>query len=313
MYRFGRRLSFRATLTEWPRTARRAPEIPLARSSRWASSTSSTTSKTRSRQSPSTGRRRRTPSARTCARGFGRSADDARDRAGRDVEALIITGKGAFCAAGTSRAQTSRSSPAGVGPNASRNRMQSSRRTIYNLFHIELPVITLVDGPAAGAGCNIALAGDFVLATPRAFFMQAFARIGLVPDWSGFYILPRLVGMQRAKELVYSGRRVYASRRRSRHDRPGRLPGERDGRGARLRQPLHPYLHHGGRGRQECAEPVLQPDYAAGNGKRAARSICRDTEFHRAGGDFAEEETPLFGEIRCDEVPGMVDSGGRSA
>jgi 2-(1,2-epoxy-1,2-dihydrophenyl)acetyl-CoA isomerase len=68
----------------------------------------------------------------------------------------------------------------------------------------------LVDGPAAGAGCNLALAADFIFATPRGMFMQAFGRIGAVPDWGGFWALPRLVGMQKAKELIYTARKVGA-------------------------------------------------------------------------------------------------------
>ena len=93
--------------------------------------------------------------------------------------------------------------------------MRSGHNLIYDILHLEVPVISLVDGPAAGAGCNLALLADFVLATPRGYFMQAFARIGLIPDWSGFFVLPRLVGMQRAKELIYSGRRVDAEEAKS--------------------------------------------------------------------------------------------------
>lgn len=128
-------------------------------------------------------------------------------RAGKDIKALIITGAGgAFCAGGDVKGMGERSKD----PIANRERMRASHDTMYQLVHLELPVISLVDGPAAGAGANIALSADFVLATPRAFFMQAFGRIGLVPDWGGFYVLPRLVGLQKAKELVFTARRVYA-------------------------------------------------------------------------------------------------------
>ncbi|MCA8927683.1 MAG: enoyl-CoA hydratase/isomerase family protein [Alphaproteobacteria bacterium] len=132
---------------------------------------------------------------------------ECQERAGRDVKAVIITGAGgAFCAGGDVKGMGDRSKD----PIANRSRMRDSHDTMYQLVHLELPVIALVDGPAAGAGANIALSADFVLATPRAMFMQAFGRIGLVPDWGGFYVLPRLVGLQTAKELVFTARKVYA-------------------------------------------------------------------------------------------------------
>ena len=84
----------------------------------------------------------------------------------------------------------------------------------YDLMNLEMPVIAAVNGAAAGAGFNLALACDFILATPRSIFMQAFGRIGLVPDWSGFYLLPRIVGLQRAKELIFSARKLGAAEAR---------------------------------------------------------------------------------------------------
>jgi 2-(1,2-epoxy-1,2-dihydrophenyl)acetyl-CoA isomerase len=136
-----------------------------------------------------------------------RALDACADRTGDDIKAVILTGAGgAFCAGGAVKGMGDRSKD----PIANRDRMRGSHDTMYKLAHLELPVISLVDGAAAGAGANIALSADFVLATPRAFFMQAFGRIGLVPDWGGFYVLPRLVGLQKAKELVFTARRVYA-------------------------------------------------------------------------------------------------------
>jgi len=132
-----------------------------------------------------------------------------KEGAGEEVKAVILTGAGgAFCSGGDVKRMGAARKMNGV---ENRSVMRSGHNRIYDILHLEVPVISLVDGPAAGAGCNLALLADFVLATPRAYFMQAFARIGLVPDWAGFYILPRLVGPQRAKELIYSGRRVYAA------------------------------------------------------------------------------------------------------
>ena len=70
------------------------------------------------------------------------------------------------------------------------------------------PVIAAVDGPAFGAGLSLALAADFVLATRRAKFCAVFGRIGLVPDLGALHLLPRIVGQQKAKELVFTARRV---------------------------------------------------------------------------------------------------------
>ncbi|HKK29727.1 MAG TPA: enoyl-CoA hydratase/isomerase family protein [Alphaproteobacteria bacterium] len=138
---------------------------------------------------------------------IGQVLDICRERAGDDIKALIITGAGgAFCAGGDVKGMATRTKE----PVPNRVRMREGHERMYQLAHLEMPVISLVDGPAAGAGCNIALSADFVFATPKAMFMQAFGRIGLVPDWGGFYVLPRLVGLQKAKELVFTARKVYA-------------------------------------------------------------------------------------------------------
>src|SRR3546814_1649226 len=85
-------------------------------------------------------------------------------------------------------------------PTDSRKRMRGSHHRMYDVGHLELPVIAAVDGAAAGAGFCLALAADFIVATPRSRFAASFNRIGLVPDWAGLYYLPRLVGLQKAKE-----------------------------------------------------------------------------------------------------------------
>ncbi len=127
---------------------------------------------------------------------------------GDGIKAMIITGAGgAFCAGGDVKGMANRPREA----RDIRNGLRGDHDIMFDLMNIELPVISLVDGPAAGAGANIALAADFVLATPRAMFMQAFGRIGAVPDWGGFYLLPRLVGLQKAKELVYTAKKVGAA------------------------------------------------------------------------------------------------------
>jgi 2-(1,2-epoxy-1,2-dihydrophenyl)acetyl-CoA isomerase len=82
--------------------------------------------------------------------------------------------------------------------------------TIMRIRNIEKPVIAAVNGVAAGAGANIALACDIVLAAESASFIQAFSKIGLIPDSGGTYFLPRLVGMQMAAALMMTGDKVPA-------------------------------------------------------------------------------------------------------
>ncbi len=83
--------------------------------------------------------------------------------------------------------------------------------TILRLRKIEKPIIAAVNGVAAGAGANIALACDIVLAAESASFIQAFSKIGLIPDSGGTFFLPRLVGMQRAAALMMTGEKVTAA------------------------------------------------------------------------------------------------------
>ncbi len=80
--------------------------------------------------------------------------------------------------------------------------------TILRIRNMEKPVIAAVNGVAAGAGANLALACDIVLASHSASFLQAFSKIGLIPDSGGTYFLPRLVGMQRAAALMMTGEKV---------------------------------------------------------------------------------------------------------
>lgn len=137
------------------------------------------------------------------ASGIGRAATDPA------VRALVITGSGGvFCAGGDLRG-IAEGFPVNDGA-AWRRRMQGTQRWMAELLSMDKPVIAAVDGPAFGAGFSIALAADFVLATPAARFCLSFMKLGLVPDCGAFYTLPRVVGLQRAKELMLSAREVDA-------------------------------------------------------------------------------------------------------
>jgi 2-(1,2-epoxy-1,2-dihydrophenyl)acetyl-CoA isomerase len=96
--------------------------------------------------------------------------------------------------------------------------MRGAGHTLETVFHplirrlrdLPFPLITAVNGPAAGAGMSIALMGDLVLCARSAYFLQAFRRIGLVPDCGSTWLLPRLVGRARAIELSLLGERLPA-------------------------------------------------------------------------------------------------------
>jgi 2-(1,2-epoxy-1,2-dihydrophenyl)acetyl-CoA isomerase len=127
------------------------------------------------------------------------------------LKAAVITGSGgAFCAGGDLKSLSGGKPTAQEG----RKRIQALHVWLPELVNLEIPVIAAVDGPAFGAGFNLALAADFVLASTRARFCAVFGRIGLVPDAGGFFLLPRIVGLQRAKDLVFSARSIGAEEAR---------------------------------------------------------------------------------------------------
>lgn len=121
-------------------------------------------------------------------------------RAKNSVRALLITGAGrGFCAG---QDLSERVMAEGAGPFDLGSTLESNYNPlILGLRTIPMPVICAVNGVAAGAGCNFALAADIVIAGRSASFLQAFARIGLLPDAGGTYALPRLVGSARAMAM----------------------------------------------------------------------------------------------------------------
>src|SRR5919108_409958 len=85
-----------------------------------------------------------------------------------------------------------------------RARVTALNALVMRLVEFPRPVIAMVDGFAVGAGCNLALCCDLVIASDRAKFGEVFAKIGLVPDGGGSWLLPRVVGPARAKELIFT-------------------------------------------------------------------------------------------------------------
>lgn len=124
-----------------------------------------------------------------------------------EVRCIYLTGAGkAFCA-GQDLAEATDPQ----GPALEQIVAEHYNPIILRLRHIEKPIVAAVNGVAAGAGANIALACDVVLATESASFIQAFSKIALIPDSGGTFFLPRLVGMQRALALAMLGDKVSAA------------------------------------------------------------------------------------------------------
>lgn len=117
------------------------------------------------------------------------------------VRVLIVRGAGEhFCAGGDVKFMQAHPMSAPEG----RARVEAMNRAVGALVYFRTPTIAMVDGFAVGAGCNLALACDLVVASDRARFGEVFARIGLIPDGGGIYLLPRRVGLAKAKELVFT-------------------------------------------------------------------------------------------------------------
>ena len=126
------------------------------------------------------------------------------------VRAVVLTGAGGhFCAGGDIKAMGTSDGKRDIFEG--RERIRKIHRWFDELVDLEKPVIAAVDGVAFGAGLSLALAADFVLASPHAKFCSVFARLGYVPDTGAMYLLPRAVGLARAKDMVFSARVVDAN------------------------------------------------------------------------------------------------------
>lgn len=127
-----------------------------------------------------------------------------------DARAVVITGAGkGFCSGADLAAR---------GEGGTRQQKGGSHLALQNhynplvslIMRAPVPVVTAVNGPAAGVGCSIALAGDFVLAGKSAYFLQAFVNIGLVPDGGSTWLLARAIGRARATRMMMLGEKIGA-------------------------------------------------------------------------------------------------------
>lgn len=123
------------------------------------------------------------------------------------VKTVILTGNGkAFCAGGDLSHLGSLTEPL-----AARDFIRAVGQIVTAIMNMEKPVIAMVNGVAAGAGWNLALACDIIYCSQSARFAQSFAKVGLVPDCGGLYLLPRLVGSHKAKELMFTADLIDAA------------------------------------------------------------------------------------------------------
>jgi 2-(1,2-epoxy-1,2-dihydrophenyl)acetyl-CoA isomerase len=124
----------------------------------------------------------------------------------KEVKCVYITGAGKGFSAGQDLAEVTDPN----GPGFHEILSDGYNPIITRIRKLEKPVIAAVNGVAAGAGANIALCCDVVVAAQSASFLQAFSKIGLVPDSSGTYFLPRLIGWQKASALMMLGEKISA-------------------------------------------------------------------------------------------------------
>ncbi len=127
------------------------------------------------------------------------------------ARAIVLTGEGKGFCSGANLSEQSSNQRAGTNP------VGHSLETAYHPFlrrlrDLNVPLVTAVNGAAAGVGMSIALMGDMIVAARSAYFLQAFARIGLVPDGGSTWLLPRLIGLARAKELSLMAERLPAEK-----------------------------------------------------------------------------------------------------
>jgi 2-(1,2-epoxy-1,2-dihydrophenyl)acetyl-CoA isomerase len=142
--------------------------------------------------------------------GLAEALDEIADRKA-EVRCLVITGAGrAFCTGANLQGRNAQAKPG-------RSNAGAALETAFHPFlrrlrNLHCPIVTAVNGPAAGAGMSFAMMGDMILCARSSYFLQAFRRIGLVPDCGSTWLLPRLVGKARAVELSLMGERLPAEK-----------------------------------------------------------------------------------------------------
>lgn len=134
---------------------------------------------------------------------------EALARAEKEARAVVLTGEGRGFSSGVNLVTGAASKPADQRDAGERLERQFNP-LMLRLRNLAVPFVTAVNGPAAGVGCSFALAGDIVVASENAYFLQAFSRIGLVPDGGSAYLLASAAGRVRAMEMMLLAERISA-------------------------------------------------------------------------------------------------------
>ncbi|KWX56998.1 crotonase/enoyl-CoA hydratase family protein [Mycobacterium sp. NAZ190054] len=131
-----------------------------------------------------------------------------------DVRAVVLTGAGsAFSAGGDVKAMRDKSGLFGGPPHSQRTGyLTGIQRIPLAMQRCEVPIVAAVNGPAVGAGCDLALMCDIRIASSKAFFAESFVTLGLIPGDGGAWFLPRVVGYPRAAEMILTGDRIDATK-----------------------------------------------------------------------------------------------------
>lgn len=212
------------------------------------------------------------------------------------VRAVVITGAGGhFCSGGDIKSMAQ----ALEGPRdifEGRERIRKIHRWFDELVDLEKPVIAAVDGVAFGAGMSLALAADFVIASPSAKFCAVFARIGYVPDMGLMYLLPRAVGLARAKDLVFSARVVDVTEAQA----LGLVQQVSDGDLVQEAIAFAARFEHAPTEALGLAKAVMNHAYESDRREvyaqeAAAQAMCRESTFHQeAVRRFLAKEAPAY-------------------
>jgi 2-(1,2-epoxy-1,2-dihydrophenyl)acetyl-CoA isomerase len=136
---------------------------------------------------------------------------DAFGRASSEARCVVLTGEGRAFSSGANLASGAPPVDADGQPDLGARLEQTFNPFITMLRDLPIPYVTAVNGAAAGIGCSFALLGDLIVAGDSAYFLQAFRRIGLVPDGSATYHLPRMISRARAMEMMLLGDRIPAA------------------------------------------------------------------------------------------------------
>ena len=135
-----------------------------------------------------------------------------RVRADMGVRAVVLTGAGsAFCAGGNVKDMRDKKGIAAGNPNDIREGYRAGiQRIPLALYNLDVPTIAAVNGPAIGAGCDLACMCDIRIASSTAKFAESFVKLGIIPGDGGAWLLPRVVGMSKAAELTFTGDTIDA-------------------------------------------------------------------------------------------------------